>query len=254
MIFNNKYVFMSLLAGLFTFSLTALGSSIVFFFKKVNKNIMDNLLGFSAGVMLSASFFSLLSPALIQANNLGMKDYLVLSIGFLFGGIFLIITDKIFNKDKKDNHLLLLVSSITLHNIPEGLSLGVAFGSLIYSIEGINLSSAITLMIGIGIQNFPEGSAVSLPLRRGGYSRFKAFFIGALSAIVEPISALVGAILVTKVQYILPFLLSFAAGAMINVSISELVPEALKNKNKNMIIISILIGFTIMLVLDVALG
>ncbi len=239
-----------------------LGAAVVFFFKDVKKEIMDALLGFSGGVMIAASFWSLLNPAIEMANSLGMIPWLIVAIGFLCGGLLLFIGDKVYDsfskrgvrRKNKTKRMLMLISSITLHNIPEGLVIGVAFGSVAYGIEGATLISAITLAIGIGLQNFPEGSAVSLPLRREGYSRFKSFFFGQLSGIVEPVSAVIGALLVLKVQTLLPFLLSLAGGAMIYVAVSELIPESQTSKKKNLVTLCTLIGFVIMMILDVALG
>ena len=240
-----------------------LGAAIVFFFKEVRKSIMDALLGFSAGVMISASFWSLLSPSIELAESLNMTAWVVAVSGFLAGGLLLFIGDKVFNHfSSKSNdtsvgkfkRCLMLIFSITLHNIPEGLVVGVAFGSLAYGIEGATLASAITLAIGIGLQNFPEGSAVSLPLRRDGMSRGKAFFIGQLSGMVEPIAAVIGAILVLKIQTILPFLLAFAAGAMVYVVVEELIPESQSNTRKDLMALFTLIGFSVMMILDVALG
>jgi len=253
---NLNYVYQALLATLFTYFLTALGASIVFFFKNISKNIMDAMLGFAAGVMTAASFFSLLSPAIEHAESLNMNTWLTISIGFFSGGLLLFLSDKIFNKllSKKNKRILMLVSSITIHNIPEGLAVGIAFGSVYYGLTGATTLSAIMLAIGIGLQNFPEGSAVSIPLRRDGMSRSKAFFYGQLSAIVEPIFGVLGAILVLKARILLPFFLSFAAGAMIYVVVSELIPESQSNKKKEVMAIFTIIGFTIMMVLDVALG
>lgn len=261
--FNNlSYVWQALIASIFTWGVTALGASIVFFFKKVNKTIMDAMLGFSAGVMIAASFFSLISPALEMTKNLNMNGPLIISTGFLLGGILLFIGDKIYDlidKGKNTNtkskkRCFMLISSITLHNIPEGLAIGVAFGSLAYNLPGCTLLSAFTLALGIGLQNFPEGSSVSLPLRREGYSRKKAFFYGQLSGIVEPISAVIGALLVLSVKTILPFLLAFAAGAMIYVVVEELIPESQTNKKKDLMAFFTLFGFVLMMILDITLG
>lgn len=258
---NLSYVTQALIATLFTWGVTILGASIVFFFKEVRKSIMDALLGFSAGVMISASFWSLLSPAIDMANNLNMNAWLVAFIGFMLGGLLLFIGDKIFSYFSKNRsevgdrakRCLLLIFSITLHNIPEGLVVGVAFGSLVYGIDGATLAAAVTLAVGIGIQNFPEGAAVSLPLRKEGFSRKKSFFIGQASALVEPISAVIGVILVLAVRSILPILLSFAAGAMITVASRELLPESI-SENKNLSTLGLISGFVLMMVLDVALG
>lgn len=255
-------VMQAFIAAHFTWGITMLGSAVVFFFKDVKKDIMDSLLGFSGGVMVAASFWSLLNPAIEMANNLNMIPWIVVTLGFLCGGLFLFFGDIIydfFQKRKNINNskvkrALLLVTSITLHNIPEGLVVGVAFGSVASGIEGATLISAITLAIGIGLQNFPEGSAVSLPLRREGYSRFKSFFLGQLSGIVEPISAVIGAILVLKVQVLLPFLLAVAAGAMIYVVVSELIPESQTSNKRNLVTMVTMLGFIIMMILDVALG
>ena len=263
-IFSNlAYPLQALVATLFTWSITALGGATVFLFKKVNKSIMDAVLGFAAGVMIAASFFSLLLPAIDMSNNLHLTSWLVCSIGILLGGILLFIGDKVFDRItksknyKKESSLkrcLMLIISITLHNIPEGLAIGVAFGSLYYGIDGATISSAWMLALGIGLQNFPEGMAVSLPLRREGYSRRKSFFYGQLSGIVEPISSVLGAILVMKVRYLLPYLLSFAAGAMIYVVVEELIPESQTNKKKDLMAFFTLIGFIVMMMMDIALG
>ena len=257
---NLNPVLQALIATIFTWFVTLLGAALVFIFKSVNKNLMDGMLGFAAGIMIAASFFSLLSPAINMAENLNMIVWLITFIGFMSGGLLLFIGDKIFEKVyTKDNNssikrIIMLVLSITLHNIPEGLAVGVAFGSIAYHLDGATLGSACILALGIGIQNFPEGSAISLPLRREGLSRKKSFIIGSLSGIVEPISGVIGAILAIQIQYILPFLLSFAAGAMIYVVIIELIPESQTNEKKDLMALFTIIGFLIMMVLDVALG
>lgn len=230
---------------------------------------MDGMLGLAAGVMIAASFWSLLSPAIEMAETLNMVSWAIVAAGFLFGGILLFIGDKVFdvisNKQKYNRstnkqerkslkRCLMLMFSITLHNIPEGMAVGVAFGSLAYNLEGANLISACVLALGIGLQNFPEGTAVSVPLRREGFSRKKAFFYGMISGIVEPISAVIGALLVAKIRMFLPFLLAFAAGAMIYVVVEELIPESQTNERKDVMALFTLIGFIIMMVLDVALG
>ena len=253
---NLNYIYQALIATTFTYLITMLGASIVFFFKKISKNVMDAMLGFAAGVMIAASYFSLLSPAIDTSTELNLNPWLTTFIGFFAGGMLLFLADKVFNKllDKKNKRMLMLVSSITIHNIPEGLAVGIAFGSIYYGISGATTISAVMLAIGIGLQNFPEGSAVSIPLRREGISRKKAFFYGQLSAIVEPIFGVIGAILVLKVQILLPFFLSFAAGAMIYVVVSELIPESQTNEKKDLMALFTLIGFSIMMILDVALG
>lgn len=253
---NLNYIYQALIATLFTYSITALGASIVFFFRKISKNVMDAMLGFAAGVMTAASYFSLLGPAIDHSNNLNINPWLTVTIGFISGGILLFLADKIFSKllDKKNKRILMLISSITIHNIPEGLAVGIAFGATYYGLTGATTISAIMLAIGIGLQNFPEGSAVSIPLLREGLSRKKAFFYGQLSAIVEPIFGVVGAFLVVKMQILLPFFLSFAAGAMIYVIVSELIPESQTNKKKELMAFFTIIGFAVMMILDVALG
>jgi len=260
---NLSPVVLSLFATLFTWLVTLLGASIVFFFKKPNRTLMDAMLGFAAGVMIAASFWSLLGPGISLAESLGKQAYIVASVGFMSGGILLYIGDKIckhlmkkYKSDKKESfkRSIMLITSITLHNIPEGLAVGVAFASLYFSKTEATLLSAIILAVGIGLQNFPEGSAISLPLRRDGHSRSKSFFYGQISGIVEPISGVIGALLVTKIQNILPFFLCFAAGAMIYVVVEELIPESQTNKCKDLMALFTLIGFTVMMVLDVALG
>ena len=260
---NLAFPLQAFIATIFTFSITSLGAAVVFLFRKINKSFMDAMLGFSAGVMIAASFFSLLSPAVEMAKKLNLTGWVVTSIGVILGGILLFVGDKVFdiietNKKVSTNsgfkRCLMLVTSITIHNIPEGLAIGVAFGSLAYNLDGATIEAAWMLAIGIGIQNFPEGMSISLPLRREGLSRKKAFLFGVLSGVVEPIASVVGAILVMKVQILLPYLLSFAAGAMIYVVVEELIPESQTNKKKALMAFFTLIGFTIMMILDIALG
>ena len=250
--FNNLgYPVQALLATLFTWFITLLGASVVFLFKKINKNVMDAMLGVAAGVMIAASFFSLLSPAMEMAKVLHLTVWVVCLIGVLSGAVLLFLGDKIFDIIKR---CLMLITSITLHNIPEGLAVGVAFGSLFYGLEGATTTTACMLALGIGLQNFPEGMAVSLPLRREGMSRKKAFFYGQLSGFAEPIAGVIGAILVIKVRTLLPYLLAFAAGAMIYVVVEELIPESQTNKKKDLMAFFTLIGFSIMMIMDIALG
>lgn len=255
----------ALLATIFTWSVTALGAALVFFFKRVNKTVLDAMLGFSAGVMIAASFWSLLSPSIEMAESLGLRAWLTALIGFLGGGALLFIGDKVFDRLERRSQAkkqlgdskkrcLMLITSITIHNIPEGMAVGVAFGSLAYGLNGATLGAASLLALGIGLQNFPEGMAVSLPLRREGMSRGCAFFYGQLSAIVEPIAGFLGALLVLRVRLLLPYLLAFAAGAMIYVVVEELIPESQTNENKNLMTLFTLIGFSVMMVMDVALG
>lgn len=259
-ILNLNPIIQALLATIFTWGVTALGASLVFMFKKINKNVLDAMLGLASGVMIAASFWSLLSPAINMANNLKMNTMLIVSMGFLSGGLLLFSGDKVMNKLQKNTisgtnkRIMMLIISITLHNIPEGLAVGVAFGSTLYGLDGATLMSAWTLALGIGIQNFPEGTAVSVPLRREGLSRKKSFFFGQLSGIVEPIAGVLGALLVLKMRIILPFLLAFAAGAMIYVVTEELIPESQTNESKDLMAMFCLVGFTIMMVLDVLLG
>lgn len=253
---NLNYIYQALIATTFTYLITLLGAAIVFLFKKINKSIMDAMLGFAAGVMIAASYFSLLSPAIEASLDLNITPWLIVSAGFLAGGILLFIADKIFSKlfTNKNKRILMLISSITIHNIPEGLAVGIAFGSIYYHIGGATTIGAIMLAIGIGLQNFPEGSAVSLPLLREGMNKKWAFFYGQLSALVEPIFGVIGAVLVLKARIFLPFFLSFAAGAMIYVVVSELIPESQSNEKKELMAFFTIIGFTIMMILDVALG
>lgn len=259
-IFELHPILQAFIATCFTWSVTALGAALVFLFKKVHKNILDAMLGIAAGVMIAASFWSLLSPAIDMSSNLGMNPILVVALGFLSGGLLLFIGDKVMIKVNHKTRsgtikrALMLIISITLHNIPEGLAVGVAFGSTMYGLDGATLMSAWTLAFGIGIQNFPEGTAVSVPLRREGFSRKKAFLFGQLSGIVEPIAGIIGALLVLKIRILLPFLLSFAAGAMIYVVTEELIPESQTNESKDIMAMFCLVGFTIMMVLDVLLG
>lgn len=252
---NLNPVLQALLATIMTYLFTVAGSALVFFFKNVNRNVMDAILGLAGGVMIAASFFSLIAPAIERAEDLGQIPWFTVSLGFFLGGVLLFITDKIGSKisqnsDQKRNFMLML--SITIHNIPEGLVVGLAFGSLVYG--NTTLMSAFMLALGIGIQNFPEGSSISLPLRRSGLSRKRAFFLGQLSGIVEPIAGVLGAILVLKIEAVLPIALSFAAGAMIYVVVEEIIPESQTNKRKDLMAFFTLIGFIIMMVLDVGLG
>lgn len=247
-------IYYTILATLFTWGVTALGASLVMFFKSVNKTLMDAMLGFAAGIMISASFFSLISPALSMAG----KNPIV-TIGFIFGGLFLFIGDKIYehySDNTRDSlkRVIMLIFSITLHNIPEGMAIGVAFGSIKYGIDGATLASSIALAIGIGIQNFPEGTAVSVPLLREGFSKKKAFLIGNLSGIVEPFSAIIGYLLVLKIRVILPFILAFAAGAMIYVVVEELIPTSQTNERKDLMALFTILGFSLMMILDVTLS
>ncbi|GAU77350.1 ZIP family metal transporter [Fusibacter sp. 3D3] len=266
-IIKNSPVLQALLATLFTWFLTALGAGIVFFFKEINRKVLDIMLGFAAGVMIAASFWSLLNPAIEMAERSGQIPWVPAVVGFMSGGIFLFLIDKIlphlhsgFPMEEAEGvktswqRSVLLVLAITLHNIPEGLAVGVAFGALAVGLPEATLGGAIALAIGIGIQNFPEGAAVSVPLRREGFTRRKAFLYGQASGIVEPIAGVIGALLVVSMHSILPYALSFAAGAMIFVVVEELIPESQREKNTDLATMGAMVGFTVMMLLDVALG
>lgn len=261
----------ALIGTLFTYGVTALGASLVFFFKSIKKSVLNGMLGFAAGVMIAASFWSLLAPSIAMAEELGQVAWITASVGFLVGGGFLYLVDKLLphlhmglETDQAEGiktswqRSVLLVLAITLHNIPEGLAVGVAFGAAATgSMSGATLAGAIALALGIGLQNFPEGAAVSIPLRREGFSRKKAFLYGQASGIVEPIAGVFGAFAVISMQHILPYALAFAAGAMIYVVIEELIPEAQREEGgskTDIATIGAMIGFAVMMVLDVALG
>jgi ZIP family zinc transporter len=246
---------------------TALGAAFVFLNKTINRKIMVAMLGFAAGVMIAASFFSLLLPAIDMAEAEGVPGWLPAVVGFLAGGLFLWIIDKILphlhqglRTDQAEGlktnwqRSILLVLAITLHNIPEGLAVGVAFGAVAAGIPSASLTSAIALALGIGLQNFPEGMAVSMPLRGEGLSRWRAFLLGQASGIVEPIAGVLGALAVLLVRPLLPYALSFAAGAMIYVVIEELIPESQRDTNTDIATLGAMGGFALMTFLDVALG
>ncbi|NQT65114.1 MAG: ZIP family metal transporter [FCB group bacterium] len=261
-------VFQALIATLFTWLLTALGAAMVFFFKEIKRPVLDAMLGFAAGVMIAASFWSLLAPAIEMTPEVSsLPVWLPALIGFLTGGVFLWLADRILPhlhlglpmNEAEGIHTnwkrsVLLVLSITLHNIPEGLAVGIAFGALAINLPSVTLAGAIGLAVGIGIQNFPEGAAVSIPLRREKLSRSKSFFYGQLSGIVEPIAGVIGAAAVILMRPILPYALAFAAGAMIYVVVEELIPEAQQDRNTDIATIGAMIGFAVMMTLDVALG
>lgn len=249
-----------LLATLFTYSVTMLGAALVFFFKSVNQKLMDIMMGFAAGVMIAASYWSLLNPAIELSRQLGRNPAFHAAVGFTGGGAFIMLSDYVLNrkkccKEKGEGWLrcVLVSTAVTMHNIPEGLAVGVAFGSAAASGEGASLVGAVMLAVGIGIQNFPEGTCVAMPLRREGMSRLNSFLIGQFSGMVEPIAGVIGVLFALKVQMILPFVLSFSAGAMISVVCSELVPESFKD-NKNLATVGVMAGFVVMMVLDVLLG
>lgn len=260
-------IILALLGGLFTWFVTSAGAALVFFFKNFNRNLLNAMLGFAAGVMIAASFWSLLKPSIEIAEARGMIPWLPAVIGFLSGGAFLLLIDKLLphlhmglSTDKAEGiktswqRSVLLILAITIHNIPEGLAVGVAFGALASTPDVATLSAAIAVAVGIGIQDFPEGAAVSIPLRREGFTRGKAFFVGQLSGFVEPLAAVIGAYLVVAVTAILPYALAFAAGAMIFVVIEELIPESQSGQETDLSTIGALIGFAIMMFLDVALS
>lgn len=264
---NLNPVWQALLATCFTWFLTAMGAGAVFFFRTFNRKLLDGMLGFAAGVMIAASFWSLLLPAIEMAEGSNLPAWVPATTGFLLGGLFLWGVDKIlphlhlgFPIEEAEglktglHRSLLLVLAITLHNIPEGLAVGVAFGALAYELPSATLAGSIALALGIGIQNFPEGTAVSVPLRREGMSRLRSFWYGQLSGIVEPIAGVIGATAVILMKPILPYALAFAAGAMIFVVVEELIPESQLEKNEDIATIGTMFGFAVMMTLDVALG
>jgi ZIP family zinc transporter len=260
-------VWAALLATTFTWLVTAAGSSFVFFFKTMHRRVLDGMLGFTGGVMVAASFWSLLAPSIAMSENLTVPNWFPAAVGFLAGAFFLFALDKVlphlhinFDPSQKEgvetkwHRTTLLVLAITLHNIPEGLAVGVLFGGVAAGIPEATIGGAVALAIGIGLQNFPEGVAVSMPLRRMGLSRRRSFFYGQLSAIVEPIAGVVGAVAVVYMTPILPYALAFAAGAMIYVVVEEVIPETQQGEHSDVPILGFIGGFVVMMVLDVALG
>jgi len=261
-------VVQALLATLFTWGVTAAGAALVFVKKEVDHKLLDAMLGFAAGVMIAASFWSLLNPGIEMAEQMGQIPWLTAVIGFMGGGLFMRLTDKFLphlhpglkmsqSEGVKTSwqRSTLLVLAITLHNIPEGLAVGVAFGAVPAGLPSATIGGAIALAIGIGIQNFPEGTAVAMPLRREGMSQGKSFFMGQASGIVEPIAGVCGAFFVLSMQSVLPYALCFAAGAMIFVVVEELIPESQRiNANIDFVTMSTMVGFSVMMLLDVALG
>ncbi|HQW68708.1 MAG TPA: ZIP family metal transporter [Flavobacterium sp.] len=252
-------------ATMFTWFLTALGASFVFFFKTMNRVVLDGMLGFTGGVMVAASFWSLLAPAIEMSKGEGFVKVIPAAVGFLLGALFIFGLDKVLphlhiNFKETEGikspwqRTTLLVLAITLHNIPEGLAVGVLFGGVAAGIPEASIAGAVTLAIGIGIQNFPEGIAVSMPLRRMGMSRRKSFMYGQSSAIVEPIAGVLGAVAVMFFIPILPYALAFAAGAMIFVVVEEVIPETQQDKNTDIATLGFIGGFIVMMMLDVALG
>jgi len=271
---EQSAILQALIGGLFTWLLTAIGATLVFFFKSSNRKALDMCLGFTGGVMIAASFWSLLSPAIAtveKQQELGITNlpiWFAPAVGFLLGALFLYFLDKkiphlhlfesVENAEGPKSDLKkteLLVLAIALHNIPEGLAVGVAFGALASGMDiGMEMGGAIALAIGMGLQNAPEGFAVSMPLRRQGMSKFKSWQWGQLSAIVEPVFAVIGAAIVITVYPILPYALSFAAGAMIFIVIEEVIPESQRGGNTDLASIGLILGFIVMMILDVSLG
>lgn len=255
----------ALYATLFTWFLTAFGASFVFFFKNMNRVVLDGMLGFTGGVMIAASFWSLLAPAIEMSKGEGFVKVIPAAVGFGLGALFIFGLDKILphlhiNFQETEGvkspwqRTTLLVLAITLHNIPEGLAVGVLFGGVAAGIPEASIAGAVTLAIGIGIQNFPEGIAVSMPLRRMGMSRWKSFMYGQSSALVEPVAGVLGAVAVTFFTPLLPYALAFAAGAMIFVVVEEVIPETQQDKNTDIATLGLIGGFIVMMTLDVALG
>jgi len=263
---QQNHIVQALIATLFTWGVTALGAGMVFFTKSVGRRVLDFMLGFAAGVMIAASFWSLLSPAIAMSEANGKIAWIPAAAGFLAGGLFIRLIDRVLPHlhigypDAEAEGIktgwhrsILLVMAITLHNIPEGLAVGVAFGALAAGGGHASFPAAAALALGIGIQNFPEGMAVSVPLRREGLSRLKSFWYGQLSGFVEPIAGVIGAAAVIFIQPMLPYALAFAAGAMIFVVVEEVIPESQREGNSDLATIGVLIGFTVMMILDVAL-
>lgn len=267
---QSSHVLQALLACLFTWGMTALGSALVFFTKRLNQKLLDVMLGFSGGVMLAASYWSLLTPALDLSSGYGSFAWFPVAVGFALGAIALSIAGillpqfQIGSFEAKTleqtggittwKRTVLLILAITLHNIPEGLAVGVAFGALACGFNTASLGGAVALAIGMGLQNLPEGAAVALPLRRMGWSRRRSFWYGQLSAMVEPVAAVVGAFAVTACMPIMPYALAFAAGAMIYVVIDAVIPEVQQGGNTNAVTFGTILGFIVMMILDVGLG
>jgi len=264
---NLGPVWQAFLATCFTWGVTALGAGMVLFFKTINRKVLDGMLGFAAGVMIAASYWSLLAPAIEMAEADGGPAWLPAVVGFLAGGGFLWAVDKVLphlhlglpieEAEGLPTHWrrsVLLVLAITLHNIPEGLAVGVAFGATAYGLPSADLAGAMALAVGIGLQNFPEGAAVSVPLRREGMTRRRSFWYGQLSGVVEPLAGVLGAGAVLLMRPLLPYALAFAAGAMIYVVVEELIPESQREKNTDLATVGTMVGFAVMMLLDVALG
>ena len=258
----------ALMGTCFTWFVTALGAGLVFFFKSINRKVLDGMLGFAAGVMIAASYWSLLAPAIEMAEESGgLPAWIPAAGGFLLGGAFLWLVDKLLPHlhlglpieeaegiKTSWQRSILLVLAITLHNIPEGLAVGVAFGAVAANLPAATLAGAVALALGIGIQNFPEGAAFSVPLRRENISRLKSFWYGQMSGMVEPVAGVLGAAAVLLMRPILPYALAFAAGAMIYVVVEELIPESQLETSTDVATIGAMLGFAVMMTLDVALG
>lgn len=268
-IYKQNAVMLALYATLFTWGVTALGAAMVFFFRKLSQTMYSTMLGFASGVMIAASFWSLLEPALELAHEGTLPAWLVAAVGFAAGGLFLLGADHIIphmhfmSKDGESEGIktklrrsILLVLSVTLHNIPEGLAVGAAIAGAVASGNQAAILASLGVALGIGIQNFPEGAAVSIPLKNEGLSNWKAFLYGQASGIVEPIAGVVGAALVVAIQPLLPYALSFAAGAMIYVVVEELIPQSQTDDHHgtHLATMGCMMGFIVMMVLDVALG
>ena len=260
-------IYAAFLATLFTWGLTAAGAALVFLFKSMNRAVLDGMLGFTGGVMVAASFWSLLAPGIEMSEGEGFVKVIPAAVGFLLGAIFIFLLDKVlphlhinFKESEKEgiktpwHRTTLLTLAITLHNIPDGLAVGVLFGGVAAGFEGASIGAAVALALGIGLQNFPEGFAVAMPLRRSGLSRTKSFLSGQSSALVEPIAAVLGAWAVLTFEPILPYALSFAAGAMIFVVVEEVIPETQRDKYTDIASMGFIGGFIVMMCLDVALG
>jgi ZIP family zinc transporter len=257
----------AVVATLGTWALTAVGAASVLFFRTIDRRVMDSMLGFASGVMIAASCWSLLVPSIEMAESLGLVPWWPAFIGFIGGGLFIGVIDRILphlhaDRPREDaegiqtgwRRTILLVLAITLHNIPEGLAVGVAFGAVAAGLPSATLGGAVALAIGIGLQNLPEGAAVAVPLRREGLSRRKSFWYGQLSGAVEPVAGFIGAVTVMSILPALPYALAFAAGAMIYVVVEELIPESQAGPHSDYATVGALGGFALMMALDVALG
>ena len=260
-------IWQALLATCFTWGVTALGASAVFLTQQVSRSVLDGMLGFASGVMIAASYWSLLNPAIALSRDLGRSPWFAATAGFLAGALFLWASDRLlphlhigFRLEEAEgirtgwSRSTLLVLAITLHNIPEGLAIGVAFGAVAAGLPSSSFPAAVALAVGIGLQNFPEGLAVAVPLRREGMSRLRSFWYGQLSAVVEPVAGVLGAFAALSTRELLPYALAFAAGAMIFVVVEETIPEAQREGNTDLATIGAILGFAVMMVLDVALG